>query len=106
MIVNAKVFKLEKKIQSKKFLNKKNIGQTPLKFGSGTLLDSKGIAIRLIMDMHLSNLSRLMGKPTICIGENKGADQLRSNCEADQRLCFRYTDSTIPLLSKSKISSL
>ena len=47
-----------------------------------------------------------MGKPTICIGENKGADQLRSNYEADQRLCFRYTDSTIPLLSKSKISSL
>ena len=26
-----------------------------------------------------------MGKPTVCIGENKGADQLRSNCEADQR---------------------
>ena len=47
-----------------------------------------------------------MRKPTICICENKGADQLRSNCEADQRLCFRYTDSTIPLLSKSKISSL
>ena len=44
-----------------------------------------------------------MGKPTICIGENKDAHQLRSNCEADQRLCFRYTDSTIPLLSKSKI---
>ena len=39
-----------------------------------------------------------MGKPTICIGENKGADQLRGNCEADQRLCFRYSDSTIPLL--------
>ena len=47
-----------------------------------------------------------MGKPTICIGENKGADQLRSNYEADQRLCFRYTDKTIPLLSNSKISSL
>ena len=44
-----------------------------------------------------------MGKPAICIGENKGADQLRSNCEADQRLCFRYKDSTIPLVSKSKI---
>ena len=39
-----------------------------------------------------------MGKPTICIGENKGA--------ADQRLCFPYVDSTIPLLSKSKISCL
>ena len=37
--------------------------------------------------------------------ENEGADQHRSNCEADQRLCFRYTDSTIPLLSKSKSSS-
>ena len=51
-------------------------------------------------------MSRLMGKPTICIGENKDADQLRGNREADQRLCFRYSDSTIPLLSKSKISSL
>ena len=47
-----------------------------------------------------------MGKPTICICENKEADQLLSYCEADQCLCFRYTDSTIPLLSKSKISSL
>ena len=35
-----------------------------------------------------------MGKPTICIGENK---------DADQRLCFRYSDSTVPLLLKSKI---
>ena len=26
-----------------------------------------------------------MGKPTICICETKGADQLQSNCEADQR---------------------
>ena len=43
-----------------------------------------------------------MEKPTICIGENKGADKLRSNCEADQRLCFRYTDSTFPLLSKTQ----
>ena len=43
-----------------------------------------------------------MGKPTICIGENKGADQLRGNREADQRLCFRYSDSrpTVPLLLK------
>ena len=46
-----------------------------------------------------------MGKPTICIGENKGADQLRGKRKADQRLCFRYLESTIPLLLKSKISS-
>ena len=40
------------------------------------------------------------------IHENKGADQPHSNCEADQRLCFHYIGSTIPLLSKSKISRL
>ena len=37
---------------------------------------------------------------------NKDADQLRVDLEADQRLCFRYTDSTIPLLLTYKISSL
>ena len=31
-----------------------------------------------------------MGKPDFCICENKDADQLRSNREADQCLCFRY----------------
>ena len=46
-----------------------------------------------------------MRKPAFCICENKDADQLRSNREADQRLCFRYKESTIPLLPKSKISS-
>ena len=50
-------------------------------------------------------VSRLMGKPTICIGENKDADQPCRKREADQRLCFRYSDSTIPLLLKSEISS-
>ena len=47
-----------------------------------------------------------MRKATFCICENKGAYQLRSNWEADQRLCFRYTDSTNPLLSKFEISGL
>ena len=38
--------------------------------------------------------------------ENKGADQLRSNCKADQdqRLCFHYMDSTISLILKAAIS--
>ena len=35
------------------------------------------------------------------ICENKDADQLRGNREADQRLCFHYTVSTIHLLPKS-----
>ena len=38
--------------------------------------------------------------------KNKDADQLRGDRKADHRLCFRYTDSTVPLLSKSEISSL
>ena len=50
-------------------------------------------------------MSLIVRKPDFCLCENKGADQLRSNCEADQRLCFRYTDSTISLLLKSQISS-
>ena len=29
-----------------------------------------------------------MGKPTICLGENKDADQLRGNCEADHAFVF------------------
>ena len=41
----------------------------------------------------------------ICICKNKGADQLCGYCEADVCLCFCYTDCTIPLLLKSKISS-
>ena len=43
-------------------------------------------------------MSLVMRKLGFCIWENKDADQLRGNREADQRLCFRYTDSTIPLL--------
>ena len=46
-----------------------------------------------------------MRNPAFRICKNKDADQLRGNREADQRLCFRYTDSTIPLLNKFKINS-
>ena len=47
-----------------------------------------------------------MRKLAFCICENKDADQLHGNREADQRLCFHYIDTTIPLLSKSEISCL
>ena len=45
-------------------------------------------------------------KTGFCICENKAADQLCGNRTADQRLCFRYMDSTIPLLPKSEMSCL
>ena len=68
--------------------------------------NSYKVVIVIVSDDNTSTyMSRLMGKPTICIGENKDADQLRGNREADQRLCFRYSDSTIPLLLNPKISS-
>ena len=51
------------------------------------------------------HMSRVLRKTDFCQCENKDADQLRSNCKADQRLCFRYTDNTIHLLPKSEISS-
>ena len=46
-----------------------------------------------------------MRKPFFCICQNKDADPLRGNREADKRLCFHYLDSTIPLLPKSEILS-
>ena len=49
-------------------------------------------------------MSHRMGKPTICNCENKDADKLRGQ-DQPQRLCFRYTDSTLPLLLKSESSS-
>ena len=51
-------------------------------------------------------MSHVVRKPAFCICENKDADQLRGQREADQRLCFCYTDSTIPLLHTYEISSL
>ena len=42
----------------------------------------------------------------VFICEIKGADQLRGNRTADQRLCFRYICNTIPLLTKTEMSSI
>ena len=68
---------------------------------------------RLSMKCHLHkllkrtyNLSRCIIKPTICLCQNKGADQICGNRKADQCLCFRYMGSIIPLINKSKISNL
>ena len=35
-----------------------------------------------------------MGKPTICIGEKKGADQLRGNCEVTAKLISAFVFAT------------
>ena len=61
--------------------------------------------IHVLLSLDMFQMSRIVRKPDFCLCKNKGTDQLRSNCEADQRLCFRHSDSTIPLVLKSEISS-
>ena len=38
-------------------------------------------------DLHLYNMSRIVRKQDFCLCENKDADQLCSNCEADNSNC-------------------
>ena len=48
-------------------------------------------------------MSLVVREPAFCENRDTESDQLRGKSEADQRLCFRYTDSTIPLLLKSEM---
>ena len=64
------------------------------------------LVVYCLLNEHLSyELCREKNR-LFAYAKNKDADQLRGNSEADQCLCFRYTDSTIPLLPKSEISNL
>ena len=64
---------------------------------------SKTFYMKRCADYYMSLVVRI---PAFCICKNKNADQLRGKREADQRLCFRYSDSAIPQLPKPEISSL
>ena len=59
-----------------------------------------------VFQIYVKYVSLVIRKLAFCICANKDADKLRGKREADRRLCFRYTDKTIPLLPKSEISSL
>ena len=83
-----------------------SLGQSALG-GNWKLCDTSGKTVTnkdLLGQWLILYLSQCMRKPTKCLGENKGADQLCSNCTADQRLCFRYTNSIMSLLFLPKIS--
>ena len=60
------------------------------------------ISLEMNNALSVDQMSLVMRNPYFCLCENKHADQLCSNCTADQRLCFRYTDSAIHLLLMSK----
>ena len=99
----AAVKEIWQKLNNKHFKHRWNQGWNQVTIGNNYL--SENFArdhSRYIIQPYMSCCIR---KPTICICENNGADQLCSNCTADQRLCFRYTDSTIPIPLKSEISS-
>ena len=49
----------------------------------------------LVFSRGGSNTNHVMIKPDLCLRENKGADQLCSNCTVDQSLCFCYRNSTM-----------
>ena len=57
-------------------------------------------------DIAAYDLRRVMRKQVYHICKTKDTDQLRSNCAADQHLCFIYMDRAILLLTKSETSSL
>ena len=59
----------------------------------------------MVMSSSIKKKKKKKKKKKICICESKSADQMSSKCIADQHLCFRYTESVIPLLLKFKISS-
>ena len=82
-----------------------NVSRTTLSNRENRLREASALYKYVIRsaDKGMGYLSRVMRKLGVCICENKDADQL---CGADQCLCFRYIDSTIPLLSESKFSSL
>ena len=59
------------------------------------------------LSASVCQMSLVVRKPVFCICENKDADQLRGNREADQRLCFytRIVQSLFYLNPKFQASS-
>ena len=99
--VFVNLFPREFKVQA----NKESIGHKDYK-----QLVNKSKIVKTRNKSHVKNseftvfqMSRGTRKPDFCLYENKSVDH--SNCEAGQHLCFRYMDSTISLLLKSKILS-
>ena len=54
-----------------------------------TRTDFKHYDVEFGIWVQVSNMSLVLRKPAFCICETKDADQLPSNCAADQHLCFR-----------------
>ena len=60
------------------------------------------LLVERFLALKLPIIEPLHEKTGFCLCENKDADKLCINCTADQRLCFRYSDSIILLLFKSE----
>ena len=70
------------------------VSRIQTRHGYGNFKKDPSITIMLYKPYHVKtcffHMSFVVRKPAFCIRENKDADQLRGNREADQRLCFRY----------------
>ena len=106
-VIISEVYKglINQSLWPKLFFFRSKTNKTKL-FPLSSFLRLPFFSIILIYCTFSSLLSRVLRKPAFCICENKDTDQLRDNREADQRLCFRHTDSTIPLLPIYEILSL
>ena len=49
----------------------------------------------LLSPKRCDDITASWEKAALCIWESKAADQLRGNRAANQRLCFRYKESTL-----------
>ena len=80
---------------------------TKIKFASSkTVMFTKKLIFVSPIRIYIKWAASWENKRFFCIWENKDADLLRCNCEADQRICFHYLDRTIHLLLTYKISSI
>ena len=67
-----------------------------------TSIDYLSVSVPVPLSVYFENEPRNEKTCFFHICKNKGADQLRGNCAADQRLCFRYIENTNPLLPESE----
>ena len=91
------------------FLHKSNFWNSYIHFVKAVLMTSQDLQCFCgETRKNILQMSLVVRKPAFCICENKDADQLRGNREADQRLCFfatRIVQSLYFLNTKFQASS-
>ena len=70
-------------------------------------LVSRFVSSHSVVNHNSRDMSRFKEKQNLAYAKTKLQISCAiSNCTADERLCFRFKEITVPLLAKSKISSI